>query len=232
MKTIGIIGGIGPQATMYFEEKIHEISQKLIPQNANSGYPPLFVYYMRQPPILLDEKGEPALPLQPSPELLDIAQLLGSRSDVVVMVCNTPHFFYDQVKDTAKKEVISIVDVTLQEIKKRHLKNVGVLAIGGTLRNKLYQNALDAEHIPWITIPEELADKLDESIFGVMEGRIEPQLVAHAKAAITYLREKGADGIILGCTEIPFLLQDVLADADLLNPVELLAEATVQFILR
>jgi len=229
MKTIGIIGGIGPQATMYFEQKIHEVSQQLVPQNGNSGYPPLLVYYMRQAPILLDEKGQPALPLQQSPELLDIAHVLGSRSDFLVMVCNTPHFFYQQVKEAAGKDILSIVEVTLEEIKRRQLKKVGILAIGGTLRNKLYQDALHTLGIGWVTIPDELVDKLDKSIFGVMEGRIEPGLVTHAQAAIAYLRDQGADGIILGCTEIPFLLQDELAaSSDLLNPTDLLAEAAVR----
>ena len=49
MKTIGVLGGLGPQATMDFEERIHTVSQQLIPQHGNSGYPPMVVYYYRHP---------------------------------------------------------------------------------------------------------------------------------------------------------------------------------------
>lgn len=48
MKTIGVLGGLGPQATMDFEARLHAVSQQLIAPHANRGYPPLLVYYYRQ----------------------------------------------------------------------------------------------------------------------------------------------------------------------------------------
>jgi aspartate racemase len=47
MKTIGVLGGLGPQATMDFEQRIHRVAQQLIPPLGNSGYPPMVVYYCR-----------------------------------------------------------------------------------------------------------------------------------------------------------------------------------------
>lgn len=54
MKTIGVLGGLGPQATMDFEQRVHRIAQELIPPHGNSGYPPMVVYYCRHPPVLLN----------------------------------------------------------------------------------------------------------------------------------------------------------------------------------
>src|SRR5262245_8846741 len=73
MKTIGVLGGLGPQATMDFEVRVHQVAQRLIPQFQNSGYPPMFVYYCRHPPILLNEDHTPRLPIQPDPRLLKAA---------------------------------------------------------------------------------------------------------------------------------------------------------------
>jgi aspartate racemase len=57
MKTIGILGGVGPQATMNFEEHIHLASQQLIPPLFNSGYPPVIVFYHRYAPVQIIAEG-------------------------------------------------------------------------------------------------------------------------------------------------------------------------------
>src|SRR5262245_10165558 len=57
MKTIGVIGGIGPQATMDFETRVHRVAQRLVEPHYNSGYPPLVVYYHRRPPVIVGADG-------------------------------------------------------------------------------------------------------------------------------------------------------------------------------
>src|SRR5690349_8507351 len=53
MKPIGVLGGIGPQATMDFERRLHRAAQRVIPAHLNGGYPPMVVWYCRHPPILV-----------------------------------------------------------------------------------------------------------------------------------------------------------------------------------
>jgi aspartate/glutamate racemase len=67
MKTIGALGGIGPQAMMDFVARVHRVSQQRIPQLAISGYPPLVVFYFREAPVLLTNDGKPVPPLRPNP---------------------------------------------------------------------------------------------------------------------------------------------------------------------
>jgi aspartate/glutamate racemase len=50
LKTIGVLGGLGPQVTMDFEARVHRVAQRLIPPHGNGGYPPMVVYYDRHPP--------------------------------------------------------------------------------------------------------------------------------------------------------------------------------------
>jgi hypothetical protein len=93
MKTIGILGGISPQATMDFERRIHKVSQRIIPQHGNSGYPPMLVYYHRCPPVFTKDGIAPVLPIQADPDLLglpvglEVKQIFSSSPQTVHTCC-------------------------------------------------------------------------------------------------------------------------------------------------
>lgn len=78
MKTIGVLGGLGPQATMDFEARLHAVSQQLIAPHGNRGYPPMLVYYYRNAPFLMQDDHMPVLPLQADPRLLEAVKKLGA----------------------------------------------------------------------------------------------------------------------------------------------------------
>src|SRR5262245_25688586 len=108
MKTIGVLGGIGPQATMDFEARLHAASRCLIPANANGGYPPLVVAYLRHPPIVADESGRPVPPLRPDPRLLDTARRLGAWADFLVITSNGMHKLQPAIQEAAGRPLLSM----------------------------------------------------------------------------------------------------------------------------
>jgi aspartate racemase len=226
MKTIGILGGIGPQATMDLEQRIHAVSQQRIKQSANRGYPPMVVHYFREAPMVFDKKGEMPDVLAPHRGLLAAAQQLGAVADFLIIASNSPHFFVRQIEEAAGKPVLSIVDLVLEEVKRRQLKKVGVLATG---KSWLYQDRLDEIGVAWETIPDFVSEQLDEAIYDLMEGKTRDAFSV-TSLAINYLRHnRENDGIILGCTEIPLLYgSGVDKEGDLINPAALLAEAAVK----
>ena len=224
MKTIGVLGGIGPQATMDFEARVHAISQRLITQRFNSGYPPMVVVYHRNPPVLIKEHGLPVLPIQPDPSLLASAELLGKISDFLVITANGPHLLEEQIAAAYGGELLSMIAVTLDALQAAGVKRVGLLAFGEPL---VYQKPLDDLGIAHFTIPAALREPLDEAIGRYMEGTVSPASQEAARRAVAYLRENGAEWIVLGCTELPLILGDDLDQPDLVNPAELLAEAAV-----
>jgi aspartate racemase len=223
---MGVLGGLGPQATMDFERRVHEISQRQIAQVAGSGYPPMVVYYCRFPPILLDENGRPAVPVQPNPQLLEAAERLGRMADFLVITANAPHYFEREIARAAGLELLSMIDLTLAELKDRNWGKVGVLGLGEPL---VYLGRLEDMGAEWATIEGESRDALDKAIFKVMEGGAGESERSAAEAAVEALRSQGVDGVILGCTEIPLLLSGVDDAADLINPGQLLAEAAVKY---
>src|SRR5262245_1830357 len=109
MKTIGILGGIGPQATMDFEVRLHRVAQRLIPQHWNSGYPPIVAIYLRHPPFVLDENHAPIVPWQADPRLLEAAAKLGTLCDFLVITSNGTHVFQPQIEQAAGRRVLSMI---------------------------------------------------------------------------------------------------------------------------
>ncbi|MEO8286663.1 MAG: aspartate/glutamate racemase family protein [Chloroflexota bacterium] len=229
MKTIGVLGGLGPQATMDFEARVHAVSQRLIPQLANSGYPPMVVYYHRHPPFLVDETLHPIFPLTPDPHLAAALGKLGKMVDFLVCSSNAPHMIRDAIEQMAGCPMLSIIDQTLEEIRKRGWQHVGVLGLG---EPKVYKVPLEQLDLICETLPDEpggLRDKLDDAILRLMAGQTTLQDKTRAVEAVNLLRARSVDGVILGCTEIPLLLGNEAEGDDLVNPSRLLAEAAVRF---
>jgi len=225
MKTIGVLGGIGPQATLDFEARIHIVSQRLIPQRWGSGYPPMLVYYFRHAPVVLGDDFRPVFPVQPDPRLLDAAKRLGGWVDFLVITANAPHMFHEQIERAAGRPLLSMIQVTLEEVKRREWKKVGVLGLGEPI---VYKVPLGQLGLACETIAGDLRDQLDQAIGALDEGRAGPGARMVAREAVSALRGRQVDGIILGCTEIPLLLNQELDDPFLINPIQLLAEAAVR----
>ena len=225
MKTVGVLGGLGPQATMDFEARVHAVSQRLIPQRGNGGYPPMVVYYHRHTPVLLNDDGSPVLPIQPDPRLFEAARRVGALADFLVITANGPHMLRDAIEQAAGRPVLSMIDVTLDEVRRRGFRTLGVLGLGEPM---VYLAPLGQLGLACETIDGDLRDRLDRAIVGLMEGRTGPESSAVAREAIDTLRGRGVDGVILGCTEIPLLLGEATDAPDLINPAQLVAEATVR----
>lgn len=225
MKTVGVLGGAGPQATMDFEVRFHREAQRLIPPRFNTGYPPLVVVYLRHPPMRCNESGRPVEPYEPDPRLLETARGLGALVDFVVITSNTPHLFVAEIERAAGHQVLSMIERVVDEVRRRGWRRVGVMGFGDPL---VYTRPLSALGIECETLPPSLRAALDQGIGAVMEGRESEEHRAVARRALETLRGRSIEGAILGCTEIPLLLGEAGVDTDLLNPLQLLAAAAVR----
>ena len=226
MQRIGVLGGISPQATMDFETRLHRVCQRLIPPDWNRGYPRLVIWYHRDLPIRVDADGRPIVPRQIDPGLLEGAVWLGKAADFLVIPCNSAHVGVREIEAAAGCPVVSMVDVTLDEVARRGWRAVGVLGFGGA--PSVYVDPLTAKSARSVTIDGELQARLDAAIRALMEGREGVAEHEVALAAVDVLRGRGVDGIVLGCTEIPLLLGRKGEGGDLLSPAALLAEAAVR----
>jgi aspartate racemase len=226
LKRMGVLGGMSAQATTDFEARVHRVSQRLLPQHHNGGYPPMIVWYHRHLPMRLGEDGRPLVPMQVDPRLLEAAAWLGKASDFLVIPCNSAHVGLAEIAQAAGCPVLSMIDVTLEEVARRAWRRVGVLGFHGA--PPLYVAPLRRGGVDCAAIDAPLQARLDAAILAVMEGRDAVGEAATARAALATLRAQPVDGIVLGCTEIPLLLGDDGEATDLVNPAALLAEAAVR----
>ncbi len=226
MKTIGVIGGLGPQATMDFEARVHAASQQLIPPFKSGGYPPMIVYYHRRPPFVVGPDLKPVFPLAPHRRLLEAARNLAAWADFLVITANAPHAVKDQIAAAFGGPVLSMIDVTVAEVMRRGLRTVGVVGLGTP---HVYLTPLQQRGVAVVVLPSTLQQPLDEAIFALMEGRDGAESSRVARSAVDELRAHDVDSIILGCTEVPLLLGENAEVADLINPAQLLAETVVRY---
>ena len=224
MKSFGILG-LGPQATVELQRVVHTISNERIEPAGNAGYPTMIAYHHRRPPVEFGPDG-PLLPLRADPELLEAAAWLGSRVDFVVIAANAPHQFAPEIAAAAGRPLLSMIEVTLDEVQRRGWNRVGVLGFFDrdvpVYTEPMRSRALQAE-----TIDDSLQEPLNTAILHVMEGRETDEDRAAGLAAVDALRARAVDGVIPGCTEIPMLLGDGAHASDLTHPLELLASAIV-----
>ena len=227
MKRMGVLGGVSAQATMDFEARVHRICQRLVPQRVNEGYPPMVVWYHRRPPIRIGADGRPIEPREIDSGMVEAARWLGKAVDFLVIPCNAAHVGIDAVREAAGCPVLSMIDLTIEEVVRRGCRRVGVTGFAGA--PGVYVEPLRDRGIAVATIDDRLQAGVDAGIRAVAEGCDGAADTAAARAAVAALRGATVDGIVLGCTEIPLMLRDEAVAPDLISPLALLAEAAVRF---
>jgi aspartate racemase len=227
MKTIGVLGGLGPQATIDFEQRLHRVAQRLIPQHGNMGYPPLVSWFFREPPVLLGADRPQSTALPPlNPNLLEAARALGAHADLLAIPSNGVHHWREEIEQASGRPVVSMVDAVVDEVRRRGCRLVGLVDFRPAAWS-VYPRPLEQLGVAWLEVPEGLQAELVGVMRAVGEGRSGAAEEGLVLEAIALLRAQGADGIILACTEFPLALTTLL-DAAIINPAELLAEAAVR----
>jgi aspartate racemase len=224
-RTIGILGGMGPQATMDLERRIHLEAQRRLPPKANEGYPPLVSVYLRHAPVAVDENSLPVEPRRPDPRLFEAVARLGEWADVMAIPSNTPHQFLDQIRAVAGCVVLDMIELTLDEVRRRDRVPVGITGLG---KPHVYIGPLESAGVTVITPRPDEQAALDAAIIRLMEGRAGEAERDAAVVAVEELRRRGAAISVLGCSEIPLLLGECAESDDLINPVQLLAQSAVE----
>jgi aspartate racemase len=227
MKTIGILGGLGPQATIDFEQRLHRAAQQLVPQQGHGAYPPLVSWFFRELPVLMRADSPQPAELPPlNPRLLEAARALGGHVDFLVIPSNGVHLWQTEIEAAAGKPVVSMVDAVVAEVRRRGCRHIGLVDFRPAAWG-VYPPRLEEHGLSWVELPKRYRDNLASVMRAVNAGRNGEAEEAQLRLAISLLRARHTDGIILACTEFPLALGGAL-EPDLVNPAELLAEAAVR----
>ncbi|WP_088225996.1 amino acid racemase [Desulfosporosinus sp. FKB] len=220
-KTVGIMGGMGPLATVDMLHKIIEHTPAHIDQEHLHIIVDDFPQIPDRTAAIVEQKTDPR------PFMIQSARLLEKAGvDLIVMACSTAHYFWRDIANSIKPPVLNIQVETARFVRTLNFNKVGLLATDGTLKTKLYQIACLNEGIT-VLDPDSLHQKLVmKGIYAIKAG----DLVTGGQclSAIAHeLVSRGAEAIIAGCTEIPLVLHST-QDLTIIDPTEILAEAVVQ----
>ncbi len=219
---IGIIGGLGPLATVKFMELINEriddndIELVVI----NDPTTPDRTSY-----ILDNTKDNPVY------KILDMVKKLEKANcSVIVMPCNTASYFYKEIKNATDIHFINIVEETVKYLDKNKIKKVGLLATKGTIKSKIYEDLLNEYDIECV-IPNSIdQDTIQEVIYDGVKSNKDISLDKFYDVT-NRLKEEGCEKIILGCTELSALRKiKGLYQEEYLDAMEILADDTVNYV--
>ncbi len=225
---IGILGGMGPEATADLFHKIIKNTEaerdqdhlRVIIDN-NPKIPD------RTPAIL--GSGE-----NPIPMMIEAAKNLErAGADFIVIPCVSAHYFIQELSERIAIPVISVIDEVAGEIERRSpgLKRTGLIATTGTIRAGLFQDRLGKIGVE-VVIPSsvEQEDLVMSSIYGesgIKAGFISPENRGKILKVTKALIDKGAQGIIGGCTEVPLVMQQSDIEIPFFDSLHILALAAI-----
>lgn len=224
-KIVGVIGGMGPEATLDLFYKIIKNTKA----EKDQDHIHLIIDNYPQIPdrtAYLLGKGE-----NPLPYILKSAKNLESLGvSAVCMPCNTAHYFIDEIRKNLYVPFLSMVESVIEEIKEnyKNVKNVGIVATKGTIIGKVYEKPLKKEGFN-VIIREDLLDDMMKIIYSIKGGLIEKNKDLFLKVVDEYIKS-GSEIIIAGCTEIPLLFPYIKTKTPIIDSTLCLAKKVIRFV--
>ena len=224
-KVIGILGGMGPEATIDLFYKII----KFTPAEKDQDH--LRIIIDNNPKIpdrtaAILGKGE-----DPLPALQETARNLEKAgADFIIIPCNTAHYFLPLIQESVKIPILNMIEETAKETQKRipQLQKVGLLASIGIYETEIYHQQFKKFNIVVISPEEKDKEEVMDAIYAVKAGDLSNEVKGNIIKIAQKLIDKEAEVIIAGCTEIPLILKEGDVSVPIIDPTQILAKAAVQ----
>ncbi|MCV9885079.1 aspartate/glutamate racemase family protein [Metabacillus halosaccharovorans] len=204
MKTIGLIGGLSWESTSVYYECINRSIQQQL-GGIHSAKCLLYSFDFEEI-AKLQREGEWDIATK---RMIEVAKIVeDGGADLIAICTNTMHLMANEVQEAIEVPLIHIVDCVVEEIKAKKIAKVGLLGTRFTMEQSFYKERLITNDIDVIIPEEEDRQTVHDVIFGELCKGIMNETSKEAYLnIINKLVESGAEGIILGCTEIPLLIQ-------------------------
>ena len=223
MKTLGIIGGLGPMASAYLLQLIIEMTDAKTDQE----HLDVILFDRPQVPDRTAHILDPAKP-SPLPSMRDTAQTLERLgAGIICAPCVTSHCFYPELAASVSVPFLHMVEEAGRELLAAGKKRAGILATTGTVKMGLFQKALESAGVEW-AIPGEAGQRLVMSLIyeDIKAGR--PANMGKFQRASEELFDQGCDCLILGCTELSLVKRDIPLGHGYLDALEVLSKRCVE----
>ena len=227
IKTLGILGGVGPLASVYFADLVVNLTDA----DTDQEHIPLILYNDNSIPdrtaYILGRSD-----IDPVPRIVeDIKKLADFGSDFIVITFNTAHTFYDAFQSASDVPVINMIDEAVNATLKArpNAKKIGVLATDGTLQSGVYKKAIEERGLAYLVPSEPSQRDVMSLIYDQVKAGKEADL-RQLLRVIDEMRHMGCDVIILGCTELSVINKQhnlSLHSGDIVDAMEALAKTCI-----
>jgi len=227
-KTLGILGGMGPEATSF----MFDLFIKTTKAKKDQDHPKIIIYSNPEIPPRTDavfKSGE-----SPVPYLIKGVKILKKAgADIIVMPCITAHYFITEVRKELNFKFISLIEESVIWAKNKipEISKAGLLSSSGTIKSEIFHKAFRKKGIE-LMIPEKSEqDTVMDSIFGkngikagFKTGTSRKNILQTAASLIN----RGAQAIIAGCTEIPLVLRPDDINVPYIEPMHITVNAALK----
>jgi aspartate racemase len=225
-RILGILGGMGPLATVDLFKKITIMTESQCDQehihvviDSNAQIPDRTAFLVREG-------------VDPTNYLIKSAMMLEKAgAECLVMPCNTAHYFYDEIVKNINIPFLNIFEETARELKRNYtgIKCAGLLATDGTVKTGIYENFFSEYGIKVLVPDYEHQQYVSEVIYNVKKGIYDFDL-SKFRETLSIMKENKSDIFILGCSEIPIAFDVFNLCENIIDPTTVIAKAAIKFL--
>jgi len=219
---VGVLGGLGPKATVYFMDMVVDNTVA----SCDQDHIDMIVFNHASIPdrtsYILDNNCD-----NPIPYLIDDACMMESLGcNFLVMPCNTSHFMYDEIQNSISIPLINMPKEVSNIINNcSDIKRVGILATAGTLQAKIYERYLEKE----VFYP---SDETNDKVMNLIYNKVKKGIKVGKQEFYDVLEEyfdNDCDALIMGCTELSVIVRDndLYFDNRLIDSLKVLVDKTI-----
>lgn len=225
-KIIGILGGMGPEATADLFYRIIRAT----PVEKDQDHIETIIYSNSKVP----DRTPAILGEGPSPvaEMVKVARKLEEAgADFLIIPCNTAHYFIDEVREAVGIPILHMIELTAKKIGNdfSQVKRAGLIATIGTIKSRIYSQSFDEVQVDILIPPNGLQLETMKAIYQhIKTGDLEGGKEILLRVADSIIQE-GAQIIICGCTEVSLVLKNGDLPMPVVDPLQILAETAVKF---
>lgn len=220
---LGVLGGLGPMSTVYFCELLTAHTKA----ECDAEHLDMIVSSRASTPdrtaFILGNSDRDPLPVM----IEEANRLTSAGANLIVIPCNTAHYFYDGLQASCRVPILNIIRETVKYLRQNGVKNFGLLATEGTVRSKAYHQISRPLGLNCITPTTKEQEILSKIIYGQIKQNRPVDKESFLRVA-NAMCARGCEKLVLGCTELSLLKKEGLADDLFVDSLEVLAYQTIR----